>query len=231
MNYYEHHLGDYLRDTAHLSMIEDGAYRRLLDLYYTREDILPPNLDAICRLIRARAEEEKAAVIVVLDEFFTRTDDGYRHKRCDEEVARYHEKQEKARSSANARWSRSERIAVAMPTHSEGNALQTPDSRHQSPDIGRAPAKRASALPPEFELTEIRREYATSKLPNVDPTEMFAAFRDHHSAKGTTAKDWDASWRTYVRNGLKFGYPMVVKAQQPPQKIVRYDSRGRVIEP
>lgn len=24
MNYYEHHLGDYLRDTAHLSMIEAG---------------------------------------------------------------------------------------------------------------------------------------------------------------------------------------------------------------
>jgi len=27
MNYYEHHLGDYVRDTAHLSMLEDGACR------------------------------------------------------------------------------------------------------------------------------------------------------------------------------------------------------------
>lgn len=41
MNFYEHHLGDYMRDTAHLSMIEDAAYRRLLDAYYIREAPLP----------------------------------------------------------------------------------------------------------------------------------------------------------------------------------------------
>jgi uncharacterized protein YdaU (DUF1376 family) len=149
LNYYEHHLGDYLRDTAHLSMIEDGAYRRLIDLYYTREDLLPPNLDAICRLIRARSEEEKAAVIVVLDEFFTRTDDGYRHKRCDEEVARYHEKQEKARSSANARWTRSERNANAMRTQCDGTALQTPDSSNQKKKEEGASAPFVSGLDPK----------------------------------------------------------------------------------
>ena len=30
MNYYERHLGDYARDTAHLSMMEHGAYGLLL---------------------------------------------------------------------------------------------------------------------------------------------------------------------------------------------------------
>jgi uncharacterized protein YdaU (DUF1376 family) len=230
LNYYEHHLGDYLRDTAHLSMIEDGAYRRLIDLYYTREDLLPPNLDAICRLIRARSEDEKAAVIVVLDEFFTRSDDGYRHKRCDAEVARYHEKQEKARSSANARWTRSERNAVAMPTQCEGNALQTPDSIHQSP-VTKKPAKRAACqIPTDFELTEADRTFATDRLTNVDVSEMFIAFRDFHVGKGTLAKDWHATWRTWVQNAKSFGYPMLPTAPKVPEKVVRYDARGRVIQ-
>lgn len=33
MNYYEHHLGDYYRKAKHLTLLEHGAYRMLLDLY------------------------------------------------------------------------------------------------------------------------------------------------------------------------------------------------------
>ena len=41
MNYYERHIGDYLKDTAHLSLLEHGVYSRLLDVYYTRESPIP----------------------------------------------------------------------------------------------------------------------------------------------------------------------------------------------
>lgn len=91
MNYYEHHLGDYLRDTAHLSMLEDGAYRRLMDAYYIKEQPLPSELRDVYRLARAASKQDKEAVDVVLREFFTHTAEGWRHKRCDEEIQRYHE--------------------------------------------------------------------------------------------------------------------------------------------
>ena len=43
MNYYERHLGDYARDTGHLSMLEHGAYSLLLDRYYaTRRTAIAP---------------------------------------------------------------------------------------------------------------------------------------------------------------------------------------------
>jgi len=71
VNYYRHHIGDYLRDTAHLSMLEDAAYRRMLDLYYMREQPLPAESKAVCRLVRARSPEECEAVETVLAEFFT----------------------------------------------------------------------------------------------------------------------------------------------------------------
>ncbi|PUE09012.1 hypothetical protein B9Z51_08765 [Limnohabitans sp. T6-5] len=93
MNYYEHHLGDYVRDTAHLSMVEDGAYRRLIDAYYTREKPLPADLKDVCRLARAITKPERDAVKVVLEEFFSQCPDGWRHKRCDAEISRYQDKQ------------------------------------------------------------------------------------------------------------------------------------------
>ena len=53
MNFYKHHLGDYTKDTAHLSWMEDCAYRRMLDCYYGREAALPVDRAAIYRLVRA----------------------------------------------------------------------------------------------------------------------------------------------------------------------------------
>lgn len=93
MNYYEHHIGDYAKDAGHLSMVEDGAYRRLIDAYYSREQPLPSAFRDCCKLARAITKAERDAVTYVLREFFTLQDDGYHQKRCDEEVARYHEKE------------------------------------------------------------------------------------------------------------------------------------------
>ena len=130
MNYYERHIGDYLKNTAHLSLLEHGIYTRLLDVYYTREDGIP--VDQVERLIGVRSKDERKALGDVLDEFFTVEDEVLRQDRCDKEIARYQDKQRKAKASAYARWAHTERNANAMRTHTEGNALQTPDTRHQT---------------------------------------------------------------------------------------------------
>lgn len=51
MNYYEHHLGDYYGKAKHLTLLEHGAYRMLLDLYYIHESPLPSKIEAIQRLV------------------------------------------------------------------------------------------------------------------------------------------------------------------------------------
>jgi uncharacterized protein YdaU (DUF1376 family) len=136
MNYYERHIGDYLKDTAHLSLLEHGVYGRALDVYYSREGAIPA--DQVERLIGARSKEERAALSAVLAEFFVLADGAYTHQRCERELSRYREKQRKASASANARWSKqqqhTERNADAMRTHSEGNAPthQTPVTSNQT---------------------------------------------------------------------------------------------------
>lgn len=153
MNYYEHHIGDYAQATLHLSLLEDAVLGRMLRRYYADEKPLPADIAMVQRLVGARAPEEREAVETVLREFFTLTADGWRNKRCDAEIAKYLEKQEKAKKSASARWKgepQTQRNADAMPTDSEAdanamrphseriaNAMPTqcsPDTRHQSPE-------------------------------------------------------------------------------------------------
>ena len=89
MNYYEHHIGDYAEATSHLSILEDGAYSRLLRKVYASERPLPVEIDRVQRLVGARTDEERAAVESVLREFFELCDDGWHQDRCDRSIAAY----------------------------------------------------------------------------------------------------------------------------------------------
>ena len=150
MNYYEHHIGDYAEATAHLTFIEDATYSRLIRKYYATEKPLPMDVKFVQRLINARSKEEKNAVISVLNEFFTLTDDGWRQDRCDHEIARFKDRQIKARRSAEGRWQSSsveqilsdsttisscDRNANALPTQCSPNTIhQTPNTNLHTPD-------------------------------------------------------------------------------------------------
>ena len=147
MNYYEHHIGDYLKNTAHLSMIEDAAYRRLIDAYYTREAPLPNDSKAVQKLARAQSKDERAAVDYVLDEFFELREDGWHQSRCDEEIAKYREKaprsqekrdnakarQDKARARRRAMFDELASHGVTAPWDTTTAELETLLSRYQSP--------------------------------------------------------------------------------------------------
>ena len=156
MNYYEHHIGDYSQATSHLSFIEDATYSRLIRKYYATEKPIPTDVKTVQRLVNAKSKEEKNAVELVLKEFFMLTDDGWRQGRCDHEIARFKDKQAKAKRSADSRWqpaaistpniaSATEalldlepdlacvRIAEALPTQCSPNTShQTPISKHQT---------------------------------------------------------------------------------------------------
>jgi len=162
LNYYEHHIGDFAEATAHLTFVEDAAYSRIIRKYYATERPMPVDVKAVQRLVGARSKEEREAVESVLQEFFVLEEDGWHQKRCDADLQRYLAKQDKARASANARWSKphsernanaspthmqteSERNANASETHDERNALQSPVTRHH---------KEEAELPLSFALPD-----------------------------------------------------------------------------
>lgn len=99
MHYYQHHIGDYRRDTIHLSLLEHGAYRQLMDCYYLAESPLPTEPEALFRKLVARTEEEREAVRIVLAEFFRLTPEGWIHTRCDREIESFRAKVDQAREN------------------------------------------------------------------------------------------------------------------------------------
>lgn len=138
MNFYKHHIGDYAAATAHLSILEDGAYSRLLRIYYRDESPLPVDLKAVQRLAGARSKDEREAVGVVLEEFFTLEGDGWHSKRADEEIARANAQAETNRRIAEEREARRRETKQARQEHESCNESsasrepsQTPDTRQE----------------------------------------------------------------------------------------------------
>lgn len=109
MNYYEKHIGDFIRDTVSLSMLEDGAYNRLLDQVYQTERALPADKKEVYRVARATSAAERKAVDYVLGKFFHVTDDGYMQKRAQVLIEDFWDRQpaeENKRDNAKARQQR-----------------------------------------------------------------------------------------------------------------------------
>lgn len=117
MHYYQRHLGDYTTATPHLSLVEHGAYTKLLDYYYSSESPIPD--DRCERIAGAFDPHEREAVRSVLQQFFTLTELGWVNERAERELAGYRSKSLKAKESAAARWKR---------TQCDGNAIASPNA-------------------------------------------------------------------------------------------------------
>lgn len=111
MHYYPRRLGDYSTATTHLSMLEHGAFTKLLDYYYSTEKPLP--VDRCERIAGAYEPHEREAVQSVLQQFFRLSDQGWVNAKADEVIAQFRSKSLKAKESAERRWKR---------TDSDGNA-------------------------------------------------------------------------------------------------------------
>jgi uncharacterized protein YdaU (DUF1376 family) len=117
MHYYQFNIGDYASHTRHLSIIEDIAYRRLLDLYYLHERPLGDCSANVARLIGM--SEYSQEVETVLIEFFEHIDGGYINSRADKEIQHYHSKVEQASKAGKASAERrlSTRSTDVQPTN------------------------------------------------------------------------------------------------------------------
>ena len=124
MNHYPHHIGDFNNATRHLTRVERALYRDMLDLYYDKETPLPTDVQRLARLLIANSDEEKAAIQVVLDDFFTLEDDGYHNKRCDEEISAYRAKIAQASRAGQASAQRRFKAAVMLTHNMKITAVQ-----------------------------------------------------------------------------------------------------------
>ena len=119
MYYYQFNIGDYASHTQRLSLLEDLAYRRLLDEYYLHERPLNGGLTSVARQIGMRDHE--AEVKFVLELFFKLTEDGWANARADKEIAHFRGKIEQASKAGKASAERrlSGRSTEVQPTNNQ----------------------------------------------------------------------------------------------------------------
>ena len=124
MHYYDFHIGDFNGATRHLTCLERGIYRDMLDMYYESEQPLSLDTKMVKRKLAVRSPEESEAFDAVLAEFFVETKGGYFNKRCDEVIRTYHEN--KSAKSLAGKASAAKREQARLERLAELNGEGTP---------------------------------------------------------------------------------------------------------
>jgi uncharacterized protein YdaU (DUF1376 family) len=142
MHYYTFNIGNYRRDTSHLSPLEHGVYRQLLDTYYLTEKPLPADLSWLMRMHCIRNQDERDALEHILNDFFELTEHGWHHAGCDKLIAVFKDNLIKKSKAANARWHPD---ANALQTKSKRNATEMPTNNHKPITNNQKPTKEIQA--------------------------------------------------------------------------------------
>jgi len=216
MNYYQHHIGDYAAATAYLSLVEDAIYTRLLRVYYRDERPLPVDTDVVAWLVGLRTRKEKALLENLLPQFFQLQDDGWHCRRADEEISRYHDKQEKAKAAIDARWGKAKEQAPAdTPAAPRGDEPDT--------DVSQASYDRnTDELPTNNQqpLTNI-----TTTTPPLPPRKRGASF----DAAQIALPDWldPNDWRAWIAERKARKKPVTQEAaKRQIQQLDAYRREG-----
>ena len=194
MHYYQFHIGDYKSHTHHLSLLEDLAYRRLLDFYFLHEQ--PIKHRDIARQIGMRDHEED--VMTVLNEFFLSTPEGFVNPRADKEIKQYKEFSIAGKRGAAKRWSTPPHGEAISPPNATLIATinHKPITNNQKKILGKRLANDFS-FPLEWE------QFCKETRPELTPVKTFDQFKDYWIAqagqKGVKL-DWFATWRNWVRS-------------------------------
>ena len=166
MHYYQFNIGDYASHTRHLSLIEDIAYRRLLDIYYLHEQALDSRVASVARLIGMR--EYESEVEAVLSEFFELTENGWISSRADKEIAHYHSKIEQASRAGKAS---AERRSNGRSTDVQPTNNQEPITKKQNKEAAPKVAVAPVVLPDWIPLETWEAYLAMRKKIKKPPTE------------------------------------------------------------
>lgn len=166
MNFYPRFPGDYLAKTIDLTMVEDGAYNRLIDWYYANEKPIPHARRHV--IARAASAGERAAVDTVLGMFFHRDGDDHRHARVDEELAKARNRIDAAKTNGAKGGRKPKKQANGNPVGSapDNPAVTQQGTQHESsPQPQPEEASSESSFPPAVAAGE--GESAEPASPNA----------------------------------------------------------------
>ena len=137
MHYYQFNIKDYSFATIRMSLMEDLAFRRMLDLFYESEKPLPHELSRVAKLIGMKDYQEE--IRDVLNEFWNETESGWVNDRANEEIAKYQAKADSARVNGKkggrpVKPKITQLVNLANPEITESQANHKPITNNHKPN-------------------------------------------------------------------------------------------------
>ena len=215
MHYYQFNIGDYSSHTKGLSLIEDLAYRRLIDEYYLAEHAFNGCSSDVARLIGLRDNLQE--VEYVLNRYFTKDGDSWHHGRIDSDIADYHQKQEKRSNAGKKSAEARQKSTDVEQVLNECSANVELTNNHKPITINQEPIKKNTSGKPLVTFSSwinSLKDLNESAIEENDPIFEYASeagipsdylritwveFKAEFMAKDKKQKDWRAHFRNFVR--------------------------------
>ena len=218
MHYFQFNIKSYQSATAHLSNLEDLAYRRLIEHYYDTEKIIPSDLGLLSRRLRIGLPELES----VLSEFFTETENGWENEYCDDIINEYHAYTH--RQSVNGSKGGRGLKASAKPVLSGGLAVGKPDKASAKPITNykqetinnKTSRNNKKPVPPGFGITPELINWGKSKsVSETKLNEHMENFINQSLARDYRYVDWNAAFR----NAVKANWAKLPEKREPKKFI------------
>ena len=204
----------YLGDTTHLTTLEHGAYLLLLMAAWRSKECCLPNDDKMlaryCRLSPAQWKRIKPVIMA----FFDDENGVLIQQRLRDEISFVKQKSKSQSQNAKARWLKTNETtdATALPRESQRNApTPTPTPTHTPKKVERErgkPAPKPTSISSTWLPDEVDTNYAYKKGYTNDQIDRLAeGFQAYYAAatgRGSTAKDWNAKWRTWILKDTEY---------------------------
>ena len=182
--------GDYYRDTRHLSMLQHGAYRLLLDHCWDQKGPLPLDVERCYRICGAVSKEEQGAVASIIGEFFVRMEDGHYNRRMQREIERA-DALSNVRSMAGKMGYQAK--AKHLPSKSQASAKQEPLPPPPPPPPPLQPPQTPASVAPLGSSGEVSPD--PSRDPSTGPSSGNASRK--RSAKPARESKTVDVWNAY----------------------------------
>lgn len=219
MHHYPFHVGDYIRATAHLDIVEDCVYRRLIDLYMETEQPIPNETQQVIR--RLRLGSSGLILETILKEFFTlEADNCWHNSRCDSEIREFSRLAEISRINGKlgGRPKKTQQVVKNNPaiTQQEPSGLQPiPNTQYPIPKEKHTAA--AFALPDWIDHDSWNLWLKTRKGKKMIPDQMQAQIR-----KLAKWRDSGLDYAGALSSAAENGWQGLVEPRQ--QTMSKHDS-------
>jgi uncharacterized protein YdaU (DUF1376 family) len=197
----------YIGDTTHLTTIEHGAYLLLLMAMWRSDGSLPDDDKILARYARL-TPAQWARVSVVVKPFFRAENGKITQGRMTDELNLVKRNSRQQSDKARARWLKTKETgdATAMPEGCQSDApTPTPIKKEAKASLKKPRRKPEVELPEGWVPNDRNIQDAMARGFSQTEIEHEAdRFRNHHHSKQSRYRDWDAAWRTWCGNAVKF---------------------------